>query len=118
MNANKADNFVTAFSDSNYGVRYPTADDLSGAAIGLLRLQDTYRLDTRDLADGKIYQDQGNYTFSAKDCFEIARAAYNEHDFYHTVMWMEEAKRRLGEEAEPSVDLDDVSRRFIGVSID
>lgn len=124
MNANKAGNVVSSITDDSYGVRYPTADDLSGAAIGLLRLQDTYRLDTKDLADGKIYADQGNYTFSgklkviqtlslslilAKDCFEIARAAYNEHDFYHTVMWMEEAQRRLGDEVEPTVEVEDVS---------
>ena len=112
MNANKAGNVVNSITDDNYGVRYPTSDDLSGAAIGLLRLQDTYRLDTKDLADGKIYQDQGNYTFSAKDCFEIARAAYNEHDFYHTVMWMEEAKRRLADEEEPSVEVEDVRFYF------
>lgn len=29
-------------------------EDLNGAAIGLLRLQDTYRLDTRDLANGIV----------------------------------------------------------------
>uniref|UniRef100_A0A8R1I1G2 procollagen-proline 4-dioxygenase n=2 Tax=Caenorhabditis japonica TaxID=281687 RepID=A0A8R1I1G2_CAEJA len=109
MNSNKAGGIVSSITDDNYGVRYPTADDLSGAAIGLLRLQDTYRLDTKDLADGKIYQDQGNYTFSAKDCFEIARAAYNEHDFYHTVMWMEEAKRRVGDEPEPTADMEDIN---------
>jgi len=29
-------------------------EDLNGAAVGLLRLQDTYRLDTRDLANGIV----------------------------------------------------------------
>ncbi|CAI2349116.1 unnamed protein product [Caenorhabditis sp. 36 PRJEB53466] len=108
MNANKADGIVASMTGENYGVRYPTADDLSGAATGLLRLQDTYRLDTKDLADGKIYSDQGNYTFSARDCFEIARAAYNEHDFYHTVTWMQEAQRRLADEPEPTADIEDI----------
>lgn len=27
----------------------------------------------------------------AHDCFELARHAYNQADYYHTVMWMEEA---------------------------
>ncbi|CAB3401441.1 unnamed protein product [Caenorhabditis bovis] len=108
MNANKAGGLVQSLADDNYGVRYPTSEDLAGSAMGLLRLQDTYRLDAKDLADGKIYQEQGNYTFSARDCFEIAKAAYNEHDFYHTVMWMQEAQRRLGQEDEPTADLDDI----------
>ncbi|KAK6014530.1 tetratricopeptide repeat protein [Ostertagia ostertagi] len=73
--------------------------------MGLLRLQDTYRLDTRDLADGRIYKKQGNLTFNAGDCFEIAKAAYNDNDFYHTVMWMEEARRRLQHEDEPTANL-------------
>lgn len=33
--------------------------------------------------------------FVAWDCFELGRLAYNEEDFYHTVMWMEEALIRL-----------------------
>uniref|UniRef100_A0A1I7XB31 procollagen-proline 4-dioxygenase n=1 Tax=Heterorhabditis bacteriophora TaxID=37862 RepID=A0A1I7XB31_HETBA len=109
MSTNKAQSFIERISNANYGVRYPTEEDLTGAAIGLLRLQDTYRLDAKDLADGKIYRDQGNYTFSAKDCFEIARAAYNDQDYYHTIIWMEEAKRRLENEDEPSADMADVA---------
>ncbi|CAD6198963.1 unnamed protein product [Caenorhabditis auriculariae] len=109
MSSNEADSFIhDVVSGDNYGVRYPTEEDLSGAATGLLRLQDTYRLDTKEIADGRIYSDQGNYTFDARDCFEIARAAYNEQDYYHTVMWMQEARERLAKEAVPSVNMEDV----------
>ncbi|KAJ1355034.1 Prolyl 4-hydroxylase subunit alpha-1 [Parelaphostrongylus tenuis] len=105
MMLNNAESFIERMSNVNYGIRYPTEEDLTGAAIGLLRLQDTYRLDTGDLANGRIYSDQGNYTFDAGDCFEIARAAYNEGDYYHTILWMEEAKKRLEEESEPTADM-------------
>ncbi|PIO76455.1 tetratricopeptide repeat protein [Teladorsagia circumcincta] len=105
MMLNKADSFLERIASKDQGFRYPTEEDLSGAAIGLLRLQDTYRLDTRDLADGRIYKKQGNLTFSAGDCFEIAKAAYNDNDFYHTVMWMEEARRRLQQEDVPTANL-------------
>uniref|UniRef100_A0A914M441 Prolyl 4-hydroxylase peptide-substrate-binding domain-containing protein n=1 Tax=Meloidogyne incognita TaxID=6306 RepID=A0A914M441_MELIC len=30
----------------------------------------------------------------AKDCYEIGLAAYNEEDFYHSILWMEEANER------------------------
>jgi len=33
--------------------------------------------------------------FSANDCFELGRLAYLEKDYYHTLMWMNEARNRL-----------------------
>lgn len=36
--------------------------------------------------------------FPARDCFDIGRAAYNVNDYYHTIIWMEEAQERLRKE--------------------
>lgn len=38
---------------------------------------------------------------SADDCFGMGRLAYNEGDYYHTVLWMEQVLKQLdaGEEA-------------------
>ena len=47
--------------------KFPTNEDLNGAAVALTRLQDTYKLKTDELADGvlmgKKYSRQlsGNY---------------------------------------------------------
>lgn len=30
----------------------------------------------------------------ADDCFELGRQSYNNKDFYHTVLWMQEALRK------------------------
>uniref|UniRef100_A0A914N6R8 Prolyl 4-hydroxylase peptide-substrate-binding domain-containing protein n=1 Tax=Meloidogyne incognita TaxID=6306 RepID=A0A914N6R8_MELIC len=30
----------------------------------------------------------------AKDCYDIGLAAYNEKDYYHSILWMEEANER------------------------
>ncbi|KIH50495.1 hypothetical protein ANCDUO_19427 [Ancylostoma duodenale] len=76
--------------------------------MGLLRLQDTYRLDTKDLAQGRILEFQGNSTLNAGDCFDIAKAAYNDNDHYHTIMWAEEARRRLHHETVKTADLEQV----------
>lgn len=35
-------------------LRFPTDEDLNGAAIALMRLQDTYMLDTHSLAEGEL----------------------------------------------------------------
>ncbi|XP_052262692.1 prolyl 4-hydroxylase subunit alpha-1-like isoform X3 [Dreissena polymorpha] len=71
----------------------PTYEDLSGSVSALLRLQDTYQLQTTDLARGNV----GGVVSSqldVADCFEVGRQAYLGEDFYHTIMWMEEAYER------------------------
>ena len=35
-------------------IHFPSEEDLSGAAIALMRLQDTYQLDTHALAKGEL----------------------------------------------------------------
>lgn len=36
--------------------------------------------------------------FIGGDCFELGRQAYNVQDYYHTVLWMQEALERLEKE--------------------
>lgn len=49
-------NFILIFSNFQ--------EDLSGAAAAIFRLQDVYRLSTKDLANGKIYNIDSNQTLS------------------------------------------------------
>ncbi|KAI6214880.1 Procollagen-proline 4-dioxygenase [Aphelenchoides besseyi] len=83
-------------------VQFPEEEDLSGAAVGLLRLQDTYRLDTKDLANGVVAKLKTSKELSASDCFEIGRLAYNNEDYYHTLLWMDEAMERSKRESPPT----------------
>lgn len=48
-------------------------------------------------ATGTKYQ----AVLSVDDCFGMGRSAYNEGDYYHTVLWMEQVLKQLdaGEEA-------------------
>lgn len=86
-----------------------------GAAEALLRLQDTYKLDTTSLADGLILvrdmrginkvnsgvkPPETGMRLTANDCFELGRQAYLNKDYYHTVLWMQEALHRLNGEKE------------------
>ncbi|VDM95652.1 unnamed protein product, partial [Onchocerca ochengi] len=42
------------------------------------------------------------------DCFEIGRAAYYANDYYHTIMWMQEARERVEKEVTPTANLEDI----------
>ncbi|KAM3723451.1 Prolyl 4-hydroxylase subunit [Dirofilaria immitis] len=90
-------NEISKLRAVNYA-KTPTMEDLTGAAIALLRLQDTYRLNVKEIADGKILNASIVQPFTARDCFDIGRAAYNMNDYYHTLIWMEEAQERLRNE--------------------
>jgi len=75
-------------------LKFPTEEDLTGAAVALMRLQDTYQLETSSLARGELNGVQYSTQLSAGDCFELGRQSYNNQDFYHTVLWMTEALSR------------------------
>nr|AAL08488.1 prolyl-4-hydroxylase alpha subunit-like protein [Onchocerca volvulus] len=111
MRSNSADDVirnVTRHQDIKC-INYPTEEDLIGAATGLLRLQDTFQMDTKDIADGKISNSQmRTVALTAEDCLEIGRAAYNAYDYYHTILWMREALERLEKERVPTANLEDI----------
>lgn len=51
-------------------LKFPSEEDLSGAAVALMRLQDTYNLDTSSIARGELNGVQYRYV-SAKEEFSI-----------------------------------------------
>ncbi|EGW08815.1 Prolyl 4-hydroxylase subunit alpha-2 [Cricetulus griseus] len=80
---------------------FPTDEDESGAARALMRLQDTYKLDPDTISRGELPGTKYQAMLSVDDCFGMGRSAYNEGDYYHTVLWMEQVLKQLdaGEEA-------------------
>lgn len=81
---------------------------MSGAAAALLRLQDTYNLDTHKVAEGELAGVQYTTAMTAHDCFELGRQSYMMHDYYHTVLWMQEALERLDLETNRTVTKSDI----------
>lgn len=100
--------------------KFPSAEDLSGAAAALLRLQDTYKLETSVLARGRIPIRQldpqsliqqfapNTLELTAGDCFELGKHSYNNGDHYHTVLWMQEAIDRVAGEDVKTADVADI----------
>ena len=76
-------------------IKYPDDEDVDGAALGLLRLQDTYDLATKDLVRGYVETEFTGRALTAEDCFEIGRAAYNARDYYRCLEWMQAAEAQL-----------------------
>lgn len=44
-----------------------------------------------------------NILFTANDCFELGRIAYNDGDYYHTILWMQEALALVEKESPPTI---------------
>ncbi|KAI6227577.1 Prolyl 4-hydroxylase alpha-related protein PH4 [Aphelenchoides fujianensis] len=104
LHSNDADAFIKNIDTERLSkaIHYPDDEDVDGAALGLLRLQDTYDLQTADLANGYVADDWTGKALNAEDCFEIGRAAYNARDYYRCIEWMAEAEARLKVEGDRS----------------
>ncbi|XP_006761025.1 PREDICTED: prolyl 4-hydroxylase subunit alpha-1 isoform X2 [Myotis davidii] len=76
---------------------FPNDEDQVGAAKALLRLQDTYNLDTDTISKGNLPGVKHKSFLTVEDCFELGKVAYTEADYYHTELWMEQALRQLDE---------------------
>ncbi|XP_032885765.1 prolyl 4-hydroxylase subunit alpha-2 isoform X3 [Amblyraja radiata] len=79
---------------------FPTDEDESGAAKALMRLQDTYKLDSDSISKGRLPGVQYLVSLTVDDCFELGKVAYNDGDYYHTILWMEQTLKQM-EEGEP-----------------
>ncbi|XP_052860862.1 prolyl 4-hydroxylase subunit alpha-1-like [Anopheles cruzii] len=89
-------------------LKFPSDEDLNGAAVALMRLQDTYNLDTASVARGMLDGVQYSTELAAGDCFELGRQSYLNGDYYHTVLWMREAMDRLTQEVNRTAMKEDV----------
>nr|XP_033798197.1 prolyl 4-hydroxylase subunit alpha-1-like [Geotrypetes seraphini] len=83
---------------------FPTDEDQTGAAKALLRLQDTYNLDTNTISRGNLPGVKYDSFLTAEDCFELGKIAYSEADYYHTELWMDQALQQLDDDEESSID--------------
>ncbi|XP_053307291.1 prolyl 4-hydroxylase subunit alpha-1 isoform X4 [Spea bombifrons] len=83
---------------------FPNDEDQTGAAKALLRLQDTYNLDTETISRGNLPGVKHKTSLTAGDCFELGKVAYTDADYYHTELWMGQALRQLDDGEESSID--------------
>lgn len=60
------------------------------------------------MARGELNGIQFSTAMKAHDCFELGRQSYMTHDYYHTVLWMQEALQLLDQETNQTVTKADV----------
>ncbi|XP_059084630.1 prolyl 4-hydroxylase subunit alpha-1-like [Tigriopus californicus] len=108
ISANPGEDFLQNITTQKEVFKWPSDQDLNGAAVALVRLQSTYKLDTDDLAHGQLNGKSYGTKLSAHDCFELGRQSYNVGDHYHSILWMNQALKRLEEEENKTVDAGDV----------
>ncbi|NXL87459.1 P4HA2 hydroxylase, partial [Alectura lathami] len=101
---------------------FPTEEDETGAAKALMRLQDTYKLDPETLSRGNLpgkctevssalkRRNGTKYrsSLTVSDCFGMGKTAYNDGDYYHTVLWMEQALKQHDEGEETTISKVDI----------
>ncbi|XP_053197610.1 prolyl 4-hydroxylase subunit alpha-1a [Scomber japonicus] len=91
---------------------FPNDDDQIGAAKALIRLQDTYKLDTDVMASGRLPGAPSavslHSSLSVDDCYDLGKVAYSEADYHHTELWMTQALTQL-DRGEASVAVDTVT---------
>uniref|UniRef100_A0A0P5RN90 procollagen-proline 4-dioxygenase n=1 Tax=Daphnia magna TaxID=35525 RepID=A0A0P5RN90_9CRUS len=103
MTQNVGSAFVKNLTQHRTDLRFPSDEDLNGAAVALMRLQDTYKLDTHALANGNLLGKTYSRQLTAGDCWELGRQSYNNGDHYHTVLWMGEALNKFDDESNKTV---------------
>lgn len=82
----------------------PKESDLYGAREALVRLQETYKLDTKNFANGQVFQEFSDQKMSSFDCFEMAKVAFEGGNNYYAMQWLRESHRRFLEGDVDGVD--------------
>lgn len=93
------------FASVSKELPFPDEEDLKGAVVALLRLQDTYKLNASQLSRGILSNSKTHKQLTAADCYELARQAYLAQNHHHTVLWAEEARRKWFQESDSENEL-------------
>ncbi|XP_065143668.1 prolyl 4-hydroxylase subunit alpha-2 [Paramisgurnus dabryanus] len=73
--------------------KLPGADDVDGVVLGLLRLQEMYRLDPRNIS--AFCEMKNNVTLDPDETFHIAVVSYQNEKVEFALLWMQETLRKL-----------------------
>lgn len=87
--------FLDALKYSRANLSFPTDDDTTGSVIALVRLQETYQLDTSQVAAGMLNGIKYGSSMSWQDCFQLGQHLFALKDFNHTIPWLRESFQKL-----------------------
>ncbi|XP_034486639.1 prolyl 4-hydroxylase subunit alpha-1 [Drosophila innubila] len=79
----------------HYGLNFPSQEDVDGAALALVRLQSTYKLDVAQVAAGILNGIKYGTDMSWQDCFVLGQQLFEMEDYNNTKVWLRESMERL-----------------------
>ena len=93
---------------NEYDHLLPTNEDLNGAALSLIRLQDTYNLNYTDLINGKLLDVDSNIEMNARDCLFFAKQSFNHGYYGHSLEWFDQAMKKANQEGNQTAGVDEI----------
>ncbi|XP_001994787.2 prolyl 4-hydroxylase subunit alpha-2 [Drosophila grimshawi] len=85
----------------HYGLNFPSQEDVDGAALALVRLQSTYKLDVAQVAAGILNGIKYGTDMSWQDCFVLGQQLFEMEDYNNTKVWLRESMERLRRHQQP-----------------
>ncbi|GIX81505.1 prolyl 4-hydroxylase subunit alpha-1 [Caerostris extrusa] len=94
---------------NNYHQLMPNTDDLQGAALALVRLQDTYKLNMTDMAKGDILGLPQGTKLTARDLLFLGKQSFTAGYYAHAIGWLEEAITRAHQEGNRTASVAEIN---------
>ncbi|XP_066974591.1 prolyl 4-hydroxylase subunit alpha-2-like [Macrobrachium rosenbergii] len=97
------------------GSSFPAIEDLHGAAVALVRLQDTYNLNMTTLPAGTFtgvglleQEFKSSKPLNARDCLFLGKHAFNKGYYDKAIEWFEAALERSDDEGDTSASREEI----------
>ncbi|XP_055852421.1 prolyl 4-hydroxylase subunit alpha-1-like [Episyrphus balteatus] len=87
--------FLEALKFSRSNLSFPTDEDTTGSVVALVRLQETYQLETSEVASGILNGVKYGSSMTWQDCFQLGSHLFTLKDFNHTIPWLKESYQKL-----------------------
>jgi len=102
------------YLSNEYATVMPKEEDLHGAALALIRLQDTYNLNMTELASGRIGPHSASYIqMTARDCLYLGKHSFNNGYYGQAIEWFEEALTRAHREGNTTAPVDEITPFYV-----
>ncbi|XP_015792160.1 prolyl 4-hydroxylase subunit alpha-2-like [Tetranychus urticae] len=93
---------------NDYSELLPTKEDLRGAALALVRLTDTYKLNMSDIARGRILDLPTKVQLTSRDCLYLGKHSFNNGYYGQALEWFDEALRKAHLERNRTTPVDEI----------
>ncbi|XP_018794092.1 PREDICTED: prolyl 4-hydroxylase subunit alpha-1 [Bactrocera latifrons] len=93
-----ANTFLRQMVEFRETLSFPSAEDFKASAAALARLQETYHLDTAQIAGGFLNGVKYGTSMTWQDCFVLGKQLFHLEEYNHTKLWLKESMQRLSRE--------------------